>query len=261
MTPNLFFMLIVCLSITHPLSYISTTVIEESKPPEITTEPPIIVKRTPEGNTVPFKEKTETVRYRGLTAQILTAIKNNKSLTIKEDIYTINEAIDEFEKVYCPYTYGGTGLRGLETKDGVFITFHSHAKVLLEQNEYIGKRIREVSSQIFYQGIKEGEAVKRINDWIINAVDYERDTRDLYSLFKKHKGNCDSYSNVFRRFCDYIGIECENIIGVSGEDHEWNRVKIGNKWYYIDVTFNQSTDNKYFLSEKLWDTHTIKGTF
>ena len=56
-----------------------------------------------------------------------------------------------------------------------------------------------------------------------------------------------------------------SIVGEAGEGHEWNKVKVDGKWYYIDVTFNQSTDGKYYLSEKLWDDHKIlleyKSTF
>ena len=49
-----------------------------------------------------------------------------------------------------------------------------------------------------------------------------------------------------------------SIVGeVEGEGHEWNKVKVDNEWYYIDTTFNQGTDNKYYLSKNLWNTHKI----
>lgn len=87
------------------------------------------------------------------------------------------------------------------------------------------------------------------------------------------KGVCQDYSALFHVVCDQIGVKCIDIIGTSkshpaqigklpkASDHEWNAVKIGDKWKLIDVTwasgsvdtqtgkFQSDFNGGYFLTE------------
>lgn len=111
-------------------------------------------------------------------------------------------------------------------------------------------------------GMSEKEAVKRINDWICRHMTYELNYGDAIVGFNTGKGQCCTYAGMFKEMCEIVGIRCQSVSGYAQgspnqwEGHEWNRVKIGGTWYYIDVTWNDSLNSKdYYLSQKLWANH------
>lgn len=79
----------------------------------------------------------------------------------------------------------------------------------------------------------------------------EKKFRDEYAkkTLSSQKGVCQDYSALFHTVCDLTGLKCIDIIGTSkahpaqigklpkASDHEWNAVKIGAEWKFIDVTW------------------------
>ncbi|NCA91837.1 hypothetical protein EOM82_01110 [bacterium] len=58
---------------------------------------------------------------------------------------------------------------------------------------------------------------------------------------------CEGYSKAFAYLCNLYGIDCLAIVSDS-MNHAWNAVRIGGVWYWIDVTWDDSTSsNNYFL--------------
>lgn len=110
--------------------------------------------------------------------------------------------------------------------------------------------------------IDKKDAVIKINNWIIDYLTYEISQNDAHLAFINKKANCDGYARLFQRFCKVIDVECTWESGRVKSDgayglHAWNKVKLDNVWYYIDVCWNDSTSrNRYLLSEKLWYNHT-----
>ena len=89
---------------------------------------------------------------------------------------------------------------------------------------------------------------------------YRKASYSFLGLLDNKKAVCQGFAGLFRLMCIRAGIETESIGGMatSGpgktdfEPHMWNRSKIGSKWYYTDVTYNEGTGtNKVLLlSEK-----------
>ena len=55
------------------------------------------------------------------------------------------------------------------------------------------------------------------------------------------KAVCKGYSEILRNILSCVNIECSSIEGVAtvngkDEDHSWNQVKIGDKWFNVDLT-------------------------
>lgn len=74
---------------------------------------------------------------------------------------------------------------------------------------------------------------------------------------------CQGYSGAFKYLCDRLNVTCITISGnVYNSDgcigaHAWNAVNINNKWYAIDITWNDSLKNKnHFMVGS--DTITMK---
>ena len=54
-----------------------------------------------------------------------------------------------------------------------------------------------------------------------------------------------SYALAFQRIMQEMKIPC---MYVKGKDHAWNMVKLKGKWYFVDVTWDDSFGGyKYFL--------------
>lgn len=97
-------------------------------------------------------------------------------------------------------------------------------------------------------------------NWIGNNIEYDYEGMlnntsiwEINNVFKIGKTVCSGYSRLFRHFADNIDLITENIFGyVKGiysdsdlkklnkrldSNHEYNAVKLNNKWYLIDSTW------------------------
>lgn len=63
---------------------------------------------------------------------------------------------------------------------------------------------------------------------------------------------CEGYAKAFSVLCNQFGIENAIISGVSvnnsgkTEGHMWNQVKLADKWYAVDVTWDDQTGKVYY---------------
>lgn len=118
-----------------------------------------------------------------------------------------------------------------------------------------------------YLGLTENQVISRLNAYLRDKTNYDYSYADIsYSakgiLYNK-KGVCAGYAEFFKLICDNLGISCQYISGLADNgqnvgSHAWNRVKIGNTWYYIDTCWNACLKNKdYYLSKTLWSDHSL----
>ena len=115
--------------------------------------------------------------------------------------------------------------------------------------------------------ITKQELIKRFYDWFFANVSYDNDILQMrnnnnsftsiqypykdcfincgekYAPVLLHKGVCQSFSIVFKDFCDLIGVDCkiirekdENVIELKNKPHMWNEVFLNGKWSTIDLT-------------------------
>lgn len=118
-----------------------------------------------------------------------------------------------------------------------------------------------------------------LNDYLTKHCAYSPDAsvkHTSYGALVEGKAVCDGYSHAFQLLCRRLGIECTVVEGTSefntsAEDgHMWNCVLLGDDWYHIDVTWNDSTDSAceaehYFYvnltEEQITRDHTISGDY
>lgn len=63
--------------------------------------------------------------------------------------------------------------------------------------------------------------------------------------FKTKRGVCEDYSYLYKKMCDFAGIECIVVTGltkhlsakVSNTGHAWNAVRIDDQWRLLDATW------------------------
>lgn len=113
------------------------------------------------------------------------------------------------------------------------------------------------------------QVVKNLHDWICNNIAYDAEmffsgniqNQDYVSVLKAKKAVCAGYSNLFKEMCELAGLEANVIHGYSKgfgyngkvsevPDHDWNSVRIGNKWYLVDSTWDAGIlEGKMFIKQ------------
>ena len=67
-----------------------------------------------------------------------------------------------------------------------------------------------------------------------------RDAAYVINQSEKHECVCVGYAYTFKMMCNYFGIDCVNVGGDAEGGHEWNYVKVGKKYYGVDLTWMDS---------------------
>ncbi len=135
-----------------------------------------------------------------------------------------------------------------------------------KQIEKIEKQINKIVSEIIEktEGKTDFEKIRTVHDYLVNTVSYDSslkgtNSHNMVGALIDKVCVCEGYSKAFKYILNKMGFN--NIIAVgtatsrSGtEDHSWNYVKVNNRWYAVDVTWDDPTGNgaamekyKYFM--------------
>jgi hypothetical protein len=185
---------------------------------------------------------------------------------------TINEAnaaIDFLEEYLKIDIFGSrfpcdaNGLCWVKEKPYIKITINltSTRAKMEKEKAYYDMVMDALNKAGVYNGMTELEAVTNIANWISEHMTYVINNGREEVGFTTGQGQCMTYALMFRAMCNAAGIECEFIAGyVPGGTHAWNRVKIGDELYWIDVTGYDADPGfyeKYFLTDTLWGCYTV----
>ncbi len=105
-------------------------------------------------------------------------------------------------------------------------------------------------------GMSDYDRIKTIYRHIASHTSYASNTNDkhvftAYGALIDHVAVCQGYSQLFYRLMKESGIDCRIISGTSdNENHAWNIVKLDDKYYLMDVTWDSSLGGNsmiYFL--------------
>jgi hypothetical protein len=120
--------------------------------------------------------------------------------------------------------------------------------------------IRQTAEYINRNSKNNFERVKKAHDVVALTIRYDAasffsgrtPSQSYEDVLKSRLAVCEGYSNVFKRLCDELRIECEIVrgfgrgVGVSpfrndtpaSSNHAWNLIKIENAWYLVDCTWD-----------------------
>lgn len=161
-------------------------------------------------------------------------------------------------------------------------SFQTAEKIEKAQN-YMNNIIRQIVKQT-----KDDQRIiraKKVHDWMIDAMEYDASETNvnkynIYGAIHDKKAVCEGYARSFKYIMEKVGVPCVLVPGTAEnsqgkiEAHAWNYVQIDDKWYAVDVTWDDPvitgggtiTDNekyKFFLkgSEEFFKDHTQSGEF
>ena len=133
-----------------------------------------------------------------------------------------------------------------------------------EQELAVDAKIAEVVEQL---GLKDGLStygkIKRIYDYICSTVDYDYPHLDVcscgwgacgdpvahscYAALIKGTAVCQGYAVLFYRLAMEAGLSARYVTGLgNGGAHAWNIAGIGNRYYYLDSTWDAGVSPAYY---------------
>lgn len=120
-----------------------------------------------------------------------------------------------------------------------------------EDVEKYEKQIENVKNQIIssLEGMNDYQKLKNIHDYLIDTIEYESDLTqnniyDVYGALVNKRCVCEGYAKAYQYLLNEIGIPNTIVIGTGTnskgetENHAWNYVQLNEKWYAVDVTWD-----------------------
>jgi hypothetical protein len=129
-------------------------------------------------------------------------------------------------------------------------TYNNQTKVAVDN------KIDEIINNITNNTMTMDQKIKIIHDYIINTTKYDSERLNTniakyrsdtsYGVLFEGYGFCSGYADTMAIFLSKLGIRN---IKVASERHIWNLVYLNNKWYHIDVSWDDpvSEDGKDIL--------------
>ncbi|EJR57130.1 hypothetical protein IIM_00239 [Bacillus cereus VD107] len=120
-------------------------------------------------------------------------------------------------------------------------TLHITYRETKEQTEYVMKQAKAIVSSIVQVGMDDHEKVKAIHDYVVKHVSYDTSYKayTAYEALVNRSAVCQGYALLTYQLLKEAGIENHFVVGTGdGQPHAWNLVKIDNKWYHLDTTFD-----------------------
>lgn len=117
--------------------------------------------------------------------------------------------------------------------------------------------IKRIISQEILPGMSDYDKELKLHDYLVKSTRYDEANYDAgtvpeedytaYGVLIKGSGVCEGYTYAMKRLLDGVGIESYvvtgEVFGAATGPHAWNIVKLGNKYYELDVTFDDPVTN------------------
>jgi len=116
------------------------------------------------------------------------------------------------------------------------------------QLEKVNQKVEQVLDDLGINNKSKYKKIKLIHDYIVNNTTYAATAHShtAYGALIEGKAVCQGYTQLAYKMLTDAGVLCHYIAGQAYngkkiEDHAWNIVKLGGKWYYVDVTWDDPT--------------------
>lgn len=141
----------------------------------------------------------------------------------------------------------------------LFVNYNNFGKITIEvekiyskeQIEKVDNKVDELITKLIKPNMTEEEKIRIYHDYIINTtvydsvnanklknnqeIDIASNSHNAYGLLFNHTSLCGGYSDAMAIFLDKLNIPN---MKVSNNSHVWNLVYLKNKWYHLDLTWD-----------------------
>ena len=207
-----------------------------------------------------------TVRYNASAGDIDAAGKTVLSDAVLYDDPGTTSDFDYLKWNMDRYQYRATIYKS-SSSAYVIYTFSQIYRTTAMEEAFVNASVAEI-----LKGLNVGSAdayakVKAVHDYIVSHVDYDYTyTRyTAYDALSSGKAVCQGYSLLTYKMLLELGVPVRIVTGkANGGDHGWNIVKLGQYWYNLDVTWDDTAGqpSRWFLkSDAAFSDHRRDGEF
>ena len=169
---------------------------------------------------------------------------------ISKDQTTLSD-INNFVHPYNSFSHVGTSFNNLGKVTFSFIRNYSEEEILK-----INSKVDQIFNELYNEHLSTRDNIKRFHDYIINNSRYDSDRSDkgiinyqsdkAYGPLFEGYAICGGYTDLMQLFLEKMHVKNYR---VSSNDHIWNAVNISDKWYHIDLTWDDpvSSDGLDYL--------------
>lgn len=114
------------------------------------------------------------------------------------------------------------------------------------------------------------DKLKQIHDVLVEQLEYDQSltrnhTHDIYGALVERCCVCEGYAKAYKYLLDGVGIPCVLVSGKGTnskgetEEHIWNYVLLENKWYAVDVTWDDPIVTGGVLTKTMKYKYFLRG--
>lgn len=152
-----------------------------------------------------------------------------------------------------------------ETGEVVIKIEHLYNK---KQINAINKKVNKIIKEQINEALSDYDKIKKIHDYIINTTKYDESAKEdgkiynhsniAYGVLFNNLATCNGYTDTMAIFLDKMGYINYKIattpkeITYKSSGHVWNAVSVNDKWYHIDLTWDDPVGDdgqEYLLHE------------
>lgn len=175
-------------------------------------------------------------------------------LAVSEELANTSSAGDYLAWSYSGYKYTGSSLvtdNGYEYNIKLNVSYYTTAN----EEAQVANRVNDALAAMNLNRLSEYDKIKSIYDYVCKVCNYDYSTNNnavkfsAYAAVVKGSAVCQGYCTLLYKMLKEAGIDNRIVTSTS---HSWNIVKMGNNYYNVDVTWDDSSyDNgtpyTYFL--------------
>lgn len=167
------------------------------------------------------------------------------------------DAEERFNIATDKKAYKGIAVEGmhLSPEDDNYIyeaAYISGNRTYLSEKE---KQVLDAAAAVIdqFKGRSDYDIAAGVHDALAASIKYKQNEEQYtaYGALVGHEAICQGYAFAYKLCMDLAGIDCITIGGNAESEtglqkHAWNMVKIRNKWYHVDLTWDDpdlSTDH------------------
>lgn len=175
-------------------------------------------------------------------------------LALSEELADTSSAGDYLAWNYSGYRYTGSVLTtdsGYEYNINLYVDYYTTAN----EEAQVTARINDALRGMNVNSLSEYDKIKNIYDYVCRVCNYDYSTNynalkfSAYAAVVKGTAVCQGYCTLLYKMLKEAGID--NRI-ITSSSHSWNIAKIGNNYYNLDATWDDSNydsgiEYSYFL--------------
>ncbi len=128
------------------------------------------------------------------------------------------------------------------------------------ETELVDEEVGRILKKIIKKNMTAPQKIRKIHDYVVEHVEYDTSTNrnSPYAALYNRSSACQGYATLIYKMMTEAGVPCRVITGsAKGGLHAWNIVKIKDKWYNIDATWDDPVGG--FGKERMKYDYYLKG--